>query len=120
MRSRVRRQGLPADHLLPRLRTKCLSRFIAEVPFLPFRYENKSLTQNPNGWHENERRLYVWFVICFMKLKLLDPLEFVDGYPKYWKEISLIFWGKNILFLKYQLLCLVKTKTRIVWKKDED
>jgi hypothetical protein len=55
-----------------------------------------------------------------MKLKLLDPLEFVDGCPKYWKEISLIFWAKSILFLKYQLLCLIKTKSRIAWKLDED
>lgn len=80
----------------------------------------KTFAQLPHGWYENERRLYVWFIICFMQLKLIDPLRFVDAYEKYWRHISETFWKKEVYFLKYQLLNIIKTKGRTLWKADED
>ena len=71
------------------------------------------------GWHENERRLYVWFIVCFIHLKMLEPNKFVDS-EKYWKNIALTFFQKDIPFLKYQLLTLLKTRGRTSWKPKED
>jgi hypothetical protein len=55
---------------------------------LLYRYQDKTLLVMSQGWYENERRLYVWFIICFMQLKLIDPVKFVDAYDKYWRNIS--------------------------------
>lgn len=55
-----------------------------------------------------------------MQLKLIEPLKFVDAYEKYWRNISETFWNKEVYFLKYQLLNILKTKGRTLWKADED
>ena len=60
------------------------------------------------------------YPLLYQKLKLLDPLDFVDNYHRYWREISSVFWAKSVPFLKYQFLSLIKTKGRIDWKDDED
>jgi hypothetical protein len=73
-----------------------------------------------NGWHENERRLFVWFVICFVQFKVIDAAKFVDGFEKYWRKISELFWQKDVHLLKYQFLNLIKTKGRAAWKKEEE
>jgi hypothetical protein len=59
-----------------------------------FRYRDKTLEPNPSGWYENERRLYVWFVLCFMHYKVLDPSKFIDSGEKYWRLLSEVFWQK--------------------------
>lgn len=33
--------------------------------------------------------------------------------------VSETFWGKDILFLKYQLLTIIKKPGRASWKKEE-
>lgn len=55
-------------------------------------------------------------------MKLLDAIKFIDAekYEKYWRAISRTFWNKDISFLKYQLLNIIKSKGRASWKKDED
>lgn len=55
-----------------------------------------------------------------MHLKMLDPVKFLDGCEKYWKLVSEAFWEKSVPFLKYQLLNIIKTKGRTVWKEQED
>lgn len=55
-----------------------------------------------------------------MHLKLLECHRFLDSCERYWKALSTAFWGKNIHFLKYQLLNIQKTKGRIVWRERED
>ena len=55
-----------------------------------------------------------------MRIKLLDPINFVDGYKCYWEEISTFFCGIKNPFLKYQLLNIIKTQGRIIWKSEED
>ena len=50
---------------------------------------------------------------------MLEPNKFVDN-DKYWKNIGLTLYRKDTTFLKYQLLTLIKTKGRIVWKDKED
>lgn len=65
----------------------------------------------------------MWFILGFIHLKALDPLKFVDKhdrYDKYWRNISENLWNKDILLLKYQLLNIVKTKGRTIWKAEED
>jgi hypothetical protein len=52
-------------------------------------------------------------------MKMLEPNKMVDG-DKYWKNISLTFWHKDIPFLKYQLLNVMKTRGRTTWKPKED
>lgn len=120
MRKIVRHQDLPIVHLLARRGAQRLPQDAAKVPVAWSRYEGKVLAQDPCGWYENERRLYVWYILCYMKLKSLEPVDFVDGYNRYWTDTSAVFWGKTIPFLKYQLLSLIKAKGRINWKKEED
>lgn len=55
-------------------------------------------------------------------MKLLDPIKLVDNlkYDKYWKNISATFANKDIPFLKYQLMTIIKIKGRTTWKKEEE
>lgn len=62
----------------------------------------------------------MWFVLCFMHYKVLDPSKFIDSGEKYWRLLSEAFWQKEVYFLKYQLLNLFKAKGRIVWRSKED
>ena len=62
----------------------------------------------------------MWFIICFIHYKAIDPVKFIDGYDKYWKLISEAFWQKEVYFLKYQLLNIFKIKGRTIWKAEED
>lgn len=55
-----------------------------------------------------------------MHYKVLDPSKFIDSGEKYWRQLSEIFWQKEIYFLKYQLLNVFKAKGRIVWRARED
>jgi hypothetical protein len=51
-----------------------------------------------------------------MQMKLLEASNFVDSHEKYWRNISETFWNKEIFFLKYQLLNIIKSKNRTIWR----
>lgn len=55
-------------------------------------------------------------------MKMLEPNKLIDleKYEKHWKNISTTFHNKEISFLKYQLLTIIKNKGRTHWKTKED
>ena len=55
-----------------------------------------------------------------MHYKVLDSSIFVDSYEKYWRNLSEVFWQKEVYLLKFQLLTVCKAKGRAVWREKED
>lgn len=76
---RIRYQNIPLlkDHY--RVWVHHLLRTKRKVINNVLRYASNNLVIEPQKWHENERRLYVWFIVCYIHMKLFDAIQFIDG-----------------------------------------
>lgn len=77
----------------------------------------KKTKMSAEVWYESEKRLFVWFMVLYTYFYRADPARLYDiDYP----TISLIFFNKDVLFLEFHYLTLIKTCEKISWTDDQD
>lgn len=61
---------------------------------------------NHTTWHENERKMFVWFIVVYCYLGQVEPNKIVFNLSiqseAEWNEISTIFFNKDLMLLKFQ------------------
>lgn len=67
------------------------------------RYQRGSLPSKPRGWHENERKLFLWFLFAYYHLNFKKYSEITS---KEWREFSECFGNKDVLLLRYEAVAL--------------
>ena len=116
---RVRYSNLPASSFPCISGPVRLQKTVPQVSNYLDRYENKAFEAWDCAWHDNERRVYVWFIVGYVHYKLLDANKLLDS-QKHWNRIREAFWGKDVYFLKYQLQTIIKNRGRITWGEKQD
>lgn len=85
--------------------------------FLFRRMQPHQFPNDPNGWSDNERKIFIWFMVCVAEqFRLSNQLIL----KHHWVRMAETFFGKRPEFLEFQYLNMMKPMRRIAWEANED
>ena len=87
-------------------------------------YQSSKVQEKLRRWHKKEKQIFSWFIVAYCVVYTVHPNEIVIRCliqaRTEWEIISRAFFGKDAIFLKYEVLCMLKNNSDYYWSKGED